>query len=281
MIICVSGKIGSGKTTLRKLLMEKLDFNGYSVSDYLKHIAKESGVDSNDRSVLQAIGKSCIQKGQQSFVSDFLQFVGEKEDIIIDGIRHIEFYKELVRQCKTTKIYLIALIVDPDERADRIKRRQGCYAKELSESSIAEGDFSKICQEADICVDTTNLTDIQTVNYIISKLDDTDALASMESIKRKIKLFNDKRGWSDHQNALNVAMSISIEANELLENFQWLDCENAHLRAIEDCENIKEELADIMIYCLNFATAYNYDVATLIFNKLRKNGIKYAEKDDV
>lgn len=280
MIICISGEIGSGKTTLRKLLMEKLNFKGYTVSDYLKHIVKERGGDPNNRSVLQDIGKSCIQKGYDSFVSDFLQFTGANENIIIDGVRHTGFYRELVRQCNTTKIYLIALIVDQTERTRRIKQRQDNLEEEVSPNSIAEGDFQEICEEADFCIDTTHLTNIETVNYIISKLYDTDIGASIEALKGKIRKFNDNRGWSDFQNALNVAMSISIEASELLENFQWLDRETAHNRAIEDCENIKEELADIIIYCLNFAIAYNYDISTLVLDKLRKNGIKYAEKND-
>lgn len=279
MIICISGEIGSGKTTLRKLLAEKLGFVGYSVSDYLKHLVENQGNDPHNRRTLQNAGKECIQKGFDSFVADFLRFTEEKDNIIIDGVRHIEFYRELVEQCATTKIYLIALIVDQPEREKRIQQRQGYVDEDASSNDIAEGNFARICQEADFCINTTHLTDMETVCHIVDKFHNTDIGIAIDELKRKIKKFNDTRGWSDAQNALNVAMSISIEASELLENFQWLDRENAHKRAIENCENIKEELADIIIYCINFTIAYNYDLSTLVLEKLRKNGIKYAEKN--
>lgn len=93
----------------------------------------------------------------------------------------------------------------------------------------------------------------------------------MDEILESIIKFRNKRGWHISDNPESLAKSIIIEAAELLENFQWGE-------SSKNEENIKEELADVLIYALAFALNQGYDVKTIIEEKLKKNAIKYPEK---
>lgn len=93
----------------------------------------------------------------------------------------------------------------------------------------------------------------------------------MKEMLEKIIEFRDKRGWRDHDTPSALAKSIIIEAAELLENYQWEDsCPNM--------ENVKEELADVLIYALAMACDLGFDPEAIIYEKLEKNKIKYPEK---
>jgi len=87
-------------------------------------------------------------------------------------------------------------------------------------------------------------------------------------IIRKILEFRNERDWKQFHTGDNLAKSISIEAAELLEEFQW----NSHERNLE---NLKKELADILIYCILMADTYNLDIEQIILDKLAENEIKY------
>jgi len=89
-----------------------------------------------------------------------------------------------------------------------------------------------------------------------------------ELIKKIIK-FSEDRNWNQFHSLGNLAKSISIEANELLELFQW-DNEN-----VKDLESAKEELADVLIYCVLFANKINVDIDEIVEKKLSKNEEKY------
>ena len=94
----------------------------------------------------------------------------------------------------------------------------------------------------------------------------------MEDLIKKIRAFRDARGWEPYHTPENLAKSIVIEAAELLENFQWSQ-EAASL------ENVKEELADVFIYCLMMIDYYNLDLKTIILEKIEKNNVKYPMPD--
>lgn len=90
----------------------------------------------------------------------------------------------------------------------------------------------------------------------------------MEELVKEILMFRDERDWKKFHTPSNLAKSITIEASELLENFQW-GAEYA------DIENIKEELADIFIYGLLLSEYYNFNFEEIIREKLKKNREKY------
>ena len=88
-----------------------------------------------------------------------------------------------------------------------------------------------------------------------------------ETIKR-IRDFTIDRDWDQFHSPANLAKSISIEANELLECFQW--DENNY-----DINNVKEELADVMVYCQNMLDKLGLDADEIVNAKMDKNETKY------
>lgn len=109
----------------------------------------------------------------------------------------------------------------------------------------------------------------------------SDDRTTVADLRQAVQRFVDERDWRQFHNPKNLAMSIAIEAAELMEHFQWLTPEAA--RKIQssdmDMEKVREELADILCYALSFANAMGIDVSTALSEKLRKNASKYpAEK---
>lgn len=92
--------------------------------------------------------------------------------------------------------------------------------------------------------------------------------------------FRDDRDWKKYHNGKDLAISISIslEANELLEIYQW---SNTDLDRNEKKDHIKEALADILIYSIMMADDYNLDLDDIINEKLKKNQIKYPKNKKV
>ena len=94
----------------------------------------------------------------------------------------------------------------------------------------------------------------------------------MKSTIEKINKFRDERNWRQFHKEKDLAISISLEANELLEIFQWKTSEEA---VANNLEHIREELADVFIYGLMLADNLNLDVEKIISDKLKLNGKKY------
>ncbi len=84
----------------------------------------------------------------------------------------------------------------------------------------------------------------------------------------RIRKFTVDREWDQFHTPANLAKSISIEANELLECFQW---DEDHY----DLEHVKEELADVMTYCVDMLQALDLDMDEVINSKMDKNEAKY------
>lgn len=90
----------------------------------------------------------------------------------------------------------------------------------------------------------------------------------MKETMERIKKFRDDRDWQQFHTPSNLAKAISIEAGELLEEFLW-DNDNFNL------QNVKEELADVMIYCIHMANALDVNIEDIINMKMDKNEMKY------
>lgn len=84
----------------------------------------------------------------------------------------------------------------------------------------------------------------------------------------RIRKFSEDRDWDQFHSPANLAKSISIEANELLECFQW-DDENF------DIEHVKEELADVLVYCRNMLDKLELDEDEIVNAKMTRNEEKY------
>jgi NTP pyrophosphatase (non-canonical NTP hydrolase) len=92
-------------------------------------------------------------------------------------------------------------------------------------------------------------------------------------IIRKILQFRDARNWKQFHNPKDLAISISLEAAELLENFQW---SGVDLKVPEKSDKIADELADVLIYCALMADAMGLDMTEIVVEKLKKNSEKYS-----
>lgn len=92
-----------------------------------------------------------------------------------------------------------------------------------------------------------------------------------ETIKQILK-FRDDRDWKQFHNPKDLAISISLEAAELLEVFQWsgTDVSNEGKQ-----EKIKEELADVLNYCVLMAVACGLDIDEIVQEKIKVNNEKY------
>ena len=92
----------------------------------------------------------------------------------------------------------------------------------------------------------------------------------MNSMDR-VNQFRDERNWRQFHNEKDLALSITLEASELLEVFQWKTAEEG----VKDIEQIKDELADVLIYSYMLADNLDLDIDELIGRKLIKNNEKY------
>jgi NTP pyrophosphatase (non-canonical NTP hydrolase) len=93
---------------------------------------------------------------------------------------------------------------------------------------------------------------------------------AIEDLQQRILQFRDARNWAEFHTPKDVAMSISIEAAELLELFLWKRADEAI-----DLERIREEIADVLYGALLLASHYKIDVHTAVVDKLVKNAAKY------
>lgn len=284
-IICIVGKIASGKTTLANELAVAMKGEQFSISDYLKYCLKEKGVKNPSRTQLQELGEDFISKGYENFCENFLKFISydDHKTYIIDGIRHKNFFTALCNKSYPINPLLVFLNVDNEVLDQRKNERQEA---EYDERRLAEGNLIDLFKLADIIIKTKDKNVVEIVDEILQTMESIPIVNKVEDdkivlqdLKDEINEFNKNRNWNSYHNAMNLAMSINIEAAELLEIFQWSDKKNADEKArIYENEHLKEELADIIIYCINLANAYNIDISSCIIDKLHKNAKKYPPK---
>lgn len=95
---------------------------------------------------------------------------------------------------------------------------------------------------------------------------------NFEDAERAVRSFRDEREWAQFHNPKDLAISISLEAAELLEAFQW---SGSDVEVPEKREHIAEELADVLIYSVLMADRLDLDVTDIVLDKLWKNSEKY------
>jgi dCTP diphosphatase len=104
-----------------------------------------------------------------------------------------------------------------------------------------------------------------------------DGSATIDDLRRDVADFVAERLWRKYHTPKNLAMSLAIEAGELMEHFQWLTPEEAVAVKSDraQMEAIRDELADCLAYVLSMANALNVDLTTSLREKLKKNAAKY------
>lgn len=95
---------------------------------------------------------------------------------------------------------------------------------------------------------------------------------NIETLQKEITQFRDDRNWIQYHNPKDLALSISLEAAELLEIFQW---SGTDVSADGKKDKIAEELADVFMYCVLMADVCDLDITEIVEKKLVLNNKKY------
>lgn len=105
-----------------------------------------------------------------------------------------------------------------------------------------------------------------------------DATATIGEIKARVLAFAHERDWEQFHAPKNLSMALAAEAGELMEHFLWDTPEASKTKVANDparLAKIEEELADVVIYALEFANMTGIDVAAAIERKMAQNAAKY------
>jgi ribosome-binding protein aMBF1 (putative translation factor)/dephospho-CoA kinase len=123
LVIGFAGRIGSGKSTLSNEVAKRLGWRRASFGDYLRTLAKSSGLDDKSREVLQGLGSSLIEKGVDDFCRAVLTHYGWNagEPLVIDGIRHAEVLESLRKLVAPLDLRVVFLDVEEGKRLERLK----------------------------------------------------------------------------------------------------------------------------------------------------------------
>ena len=105
----------------------------------------------------------------------------------------------------------------------------------------------------------------------------TDADTPLQVLKDRVLAFAAERDWQQFHSPKNLAMALAAEAAELTEHFLWTETAASHARAADPARRaqIAEELADVLIYTLEFANVTGLDLTAAALAKLARNAEKY------
>jgi NTP pyrophosphatase (non-canonical NTP hydrolase) len=103
--------------------------------------------------------------------------------------------------------------------------------------------------------------------------------ASTEDILRQLRLalreFAAERDWEQFHSPKNLAMALSVEAAELLENFQWLSEEQSTRLDSDQATKVRHEMADVLLYLIRLADKLDLDLGNAALEKMELNARKY------
>lgn len=102
-----------------------------------------------------------------------------------------------------------------------------------------------------------------------------EKMSEIREITGKIKKFRDDRDWMQFHDPKNMAVSVILEASELLEHFQWKTAEEVEKYAKQNHAEIKDEIADIALYLFELADNLGINLISAMEEKLEKNELKY------
>ncbi|MCC7199077.1 MAG: nucleotide pyrophosphohydrolase [Gammaproteobacteria bacterium] len=102
-----------------------------------------------------------------------------------------------------------------------------------------------------------------------------DTLADLEDLKQRLRSFVAERDWAKFHSPKNLAMALSVEVAELVEQFQWLT--EAESAGLDDARRrrIEDELADVLVYLVRLADQLDVDLLAVTARKLQDNARKY------
>jgi dephospho-CoA kinase len=172
VVFGISGRIASGKSTIANALAERFDCPVASFGSYVRSIAREGGIDPEDRQALQELGESLITSlGWEDFCRRTIATVGYSEgSIVVDGVRHFGAAEALRLIVAPATFLLVAIEVDEDVRRRRIERR-GIAQRAGGEADQhrSESEVFRLMESADVVVAPTKSID-EAVEKIVQHL---------------------------------------------------------------------------------------------------------------
>jgi dCTP diphosphatase len=97
------------------------------------------------------------------------------------------------------------------------------------------------------------------------------------TLRNRLREFAEARNWEQFHNPKNLAMSVAIEAAEIMEHFQWLTPEQSRALAIAPRSEVAHELADVLLYLIRLADVLDINLEEAAVRKIDLNAIKYPE----
>jgi NTP pyrophosphatase (non-canonical NTP hydrolase) len=97
----------------------------------------------------------------------------------------------------------------------------------------------------------------------------------LETLRDEVRLFVAERGWDRHQNPKNLAITLSLEAAEVLEHFQWCSEAESFTLPPERRQAVADELSDVLMGVIRVADLLDIDLATAFATKMVENRRKY------
>lgn len=102
---------------------------------------------------------------------------------------------------------------------------------------------------------------------------------SLEQLQQQLIEFSNARRWEKFHSPKNLSMALSVEVAELLEHFQWLSEEESRQVQGKNLDEVKEEVADVLLYLLQICNQLHIDPIDAAQKKLVKNALKYPAID--
>ena len=98
---------------------------------------------------------------------------------------------------------------------------------------------------------------------------------SFESLRDALRAFAGERDWDQFHSPKNLAVSLSVEAAELLQNFQWVSDEQSKALPGDVVARVRDEMADVLFYLVRLADKLNVDLTEAAQRKMEVNALRY------
>lgn len=156
--IGISGRIGSGKTSLAVALAERLNCPRASFGDYVRSVATDRGLDASQREALQQVGDDLIAAGWEAFCAAVLSSAGYSGgSVVVDGIRHANAAQTMRKLVAPTPWQLVAVDSDDATRRSRLVARGLDEATTINaDAHHNEGEVRAVMASADIIVSSAS-----------------------------------------------------------------------------------------------------------------------------
>lgn len=163
LLLCFSGQIGSGKSSVSTAVSEALGWRRAGFGDFLRNEVARLGGDPNDRRALQDLGQAFVDKDPSAFCHDVLASGGfhAGDDFVIDGVRHVGIFDLLSKIATPSRSRLIFLGALETSRIARVEARPDALDFARASRHSVEAELSEaLPQRADGIVDANQSLDV-------------------------------------------------------------------------------------------------------------------------